>query len=178
MLTITIVELMTLIVILPLAGGVVGYVIAGDRMRRQSGGKSPEELKTEFEDYQKGVTNHFQESAELLHQMTAQYRAIYAHLARGAAELSAPDEGNEQLAELKRLSLVFEQATADESREQTAAPIESAVKTEAEEAVANETLIGRERQEAEPIESAVEVKEVGRIETAVDVEVAAVPTNR
>jgi uncharacterized membrane-anchored protein YhcB (DUF1043 family) len=112
MLTITALELVTMVVILPLAGGIIGCVVAGDKSRRASGGKTPVELKREFDDYQEGVTSHFQETAQLLQHMTEQYRAVYTHVARGAADLCGADQTNPQLEELKRLSLALDDAAA------------------------------------------------------------------
>lgn len=105
-------ELITLLIVLPLAGAVFGYYVAGDRMRRVSGGKTPAELKQELETYQASVSGHFQHSAELLQQMTEQYREIYTHMARGAAELC--DEGNTsaEVDALKRLSVALDDAAA------------------------------------------------------------------
>lgn len=130
MLTLTTIELLAIIVILPLTGAIAGYRLAGNRMRRDSGGKTPAELKTEFENYRQGVTGHFEQTAELLQQMTQQYRAIYTHLARGAAELSAPHESNTHLEELQRLSLAFvdaaEHAAIEGSSDATAPAVEAA----------------------------------------------------
>ncbi len=122
MLSITIVELLVMIVILPLIGAVIGYVVAGDRMRGASGGKTPAELQAELDSYQQGVSSHFQETAELLQQMTAQYRSIYTHMAHGAAELCGEGDSNAGLAELKRLSQALDDAAAVPGEVSSAVP--------------------------------------------------------
>ncbi|MGR8920670.1 MAG: YhcB family protein [Gammaproteobacteria bacterium] len=112
MLSISIGELLTLVLILPLAGGIVGYVVAGDRMRRSAGGRSPAELRAEHEAYRGGVTEHFQETAELLNRMTAQYREVYTHMARGAAEFCDTAEQHAALEDLRRTRFALDDAAA------------------------------------------------------------------
>ena len=51
-----------------------------------------EELQQQTEAYQHEVTEHFNETAELLNQLTASYRDVHNHLAKGAQTLAT--EGN------------------------------------------------------------------------------------
>ena len=144
MLNFTAGELITLLVLLPLVGGVIGYVIAGDRMRRHSGGKTPVELKREFDAYQQGVGEHFQHSAELLQQMTQQYREIYTHMAHGAAELCGDGERSAEVEALKRLSLALDDAAAVPAMtaapdSETAEPV-AAADTESSDGVSTEAV--------------------------------------
>ena len=81
-------------------------------MRRASGGKSPDELKQEMDDYRGSVNAHFQHSAALLQQMTDQYRSIYTHMAHGAVELCGDENESAPLEELKRLSVALNEAAA------------------------------------------------------------------
>ena len=109
MLTLTAGELIALLVLLPALGGMLGFVFATDRMRRANGGKTPAEIKREFEDYRNEVAAHFQGSADIMEQMTEQYRSIYAHLAHGAANLCEEGEHNDGLRELRRLSQALDE---------------------------------------------------------------------
>ena len=74
-------------------GGVVGWYLAtngrGDNKR-----KLILELETQLEqasqsraDYEAEVAEHFSETADLLHKLTDDYRAVYTHLAEGAQQL-------------------------------------------------------------------------------------------
>lgn len=44
-------------------------------------------LKTELAQYREQVTGHFRTSAELVHEMTQSYKAVYDHLATGSQKL-------------------------------------------------------------------------------------------
>lgn len=46
-------------------------------------------LKNEFNTYREQVAGHFQTTAELVHQMTSSYKAVYEHLATGSQKLCA-----------------------------------------------------------------------------------------
>ncbi len=46
-------------------------------------------LKDEFASYRDEVTSHFQTTADLVHEMTNSYKAVYEHLAAGSQELCA-----------------------------------------------------------------------------------------
>ena len=94
----------TVIVLLVLVGalcGVAGYTIARLGQRRAGGGKTAAELKAELGDYQKNVTEHFQKTAGLLHEMTEQYRVVYAHMAAGAQHLCDPELVSVQIESLR-----------------------------------------------------------------------------
>lgn len=100
-LSITVLEFAALVVLLPAFGGLVGYLVAGDRMRRAAGGRTPAELREELETYREDVTSHFQETAELLDGMTAQYRAVYTHMAQGAQTLCDAEGSGPRLEQLR-----------------------------------------------------------------------------
>ncbi len=48
-------------------------------------------MKDDLANYREEVTNHFKTTAELIEQMTASYRAVYEHLARGSEALCGSD---------------------------------------------------------------------------------------
>lgn len=122
-LSITVLELAALVVLLPLFGALLGYVVAGDRLRRAAGGRDPAELREEMEDYRREVNSHFQETAALLDGMTAQYRAVYMHMAEGAQKLCDTDDAGPRLEQLRSVLLdgpgvvdvPVEDASADEA---------------------------------------------------------------
>lgn len=111
MLSISIVELLVLLAILALLGGVVGYVVGTDRGRRAGNEEEIDALRREFDDYRQGVTTHFQETAEIMQQITGNYRNLYTHLAQGAVGLCDTPEDNPRLEALKRESLALEGAS-------------------------------------------------------------------
>ena len=104
MLSIAVGELLVLMSVLALLGGVIGYVIGTDRARRGVDPAELDALRRELEDYRGGVTAHFQETAELMQQMTGQYRKLYTHMAQGAVGLCEGPEGNPRIAALQRTS--------------------------------------------------------------------------
>lgn len=46
------------------------------------------ELRDELDRYRSGVVEHFTTTAQLVNKLTADYRAVYQHLSRGAQELA------------------------------------------------------------------------------------------
>ena len=101
MLSISVLELAFMICVLLVVGGLVGYTVAVDRLRRAGGGKTPAVLRQELEDYRLGVTTHFQKTAELLNGLTEQYRAVHQHMAEGASRLCDASDDNATLAQLR-----------------------------------------------------------------------------
>lgn len=98
---VTMSELVALLILLLALGAAIGYVFANDRTRRATGGKSPAQLREEFEEYRAGVNTHFQETATLLDGMTEQYRTVYAHMAKGAFDLCDSAETGPRLEQLQ-----------------------------------------------------------------------------
>lgn len=74
-------------------GGVAGWYLAmnarGDNKRKRI-----LDLESQLDqaaqsraDYEAGVSEHFAKTADLLHKLTDDYRAVYTHLAEGAEQL-------------------------------------------------------------------------------------------
>ena len=74
-------------------GAVIGVVFAqrnGASLRTQRQLEAQlDELQQQSREYQHEVTEHFNETAELLNQLTASYRDVHNHLAKGAQTLAA-----------------------------------------------------------------------------------------
>ena len=110
---VTMPELVALLIFLPALGAAIGYVFANDRTRRATGGKSPAQLREEFEEYRAGVNTHFQETATLLDGMSEQYRAVYAHMAKGAFDLCDSADTGPRLEQLQAVLQVSDTTVVD-----------------------------------------------------------------
>lgn len=88
---------MTNLVFALLLGGAIG-VVAGWYLAMNTRGDNKRklilDLETQLEqasqsraDYEAEVAEHFSETADLLHKLTDDYRAVYTHLAEGAQQL-------------------------------------------------------------------------------------------
>ena len=74
-------------------GSVVGWYLAmssrGDNKRKviMDLESQLDQAKQDRADYEAEVSDHFSQTADLLHKLTDDYRAVYAHLADGAEQL-------------------------------------------------------------------------------------------
>ena len=73
-------------------GGVVGWYLAlnarGDKRKVIMDLESQlDQVKQDRADYEAEVSEHFSQTADLLHKLTSDYRAVYTHLADGAEQL-------------------------------------------------------------------------------------------
>ena len=73
-------------------GGVVGWYLAlnarGDKRKMIMDLESQlDQVKQDRADYEAEVSEHFSQTADLLHKLTSDYRAVYTHLADGAEQL-------------------------------------------------------------------------------------------
>ena len=77
---------------LALVGVVVGIFIgrgtSSERIRVRELEEELASVRAEHDGYKSEVTEHFQKTGELFHEMTLQYRTIYDHLATGAERLA------------------------------------------------------------------------------------------
>lgn len=68
-------------------GVAVGYLMSGNNRRAQKLQEEFDALQNEFDGYRGQVSQHFQQTSELVQKMTNSYREVYAHLASGSEEL-------------------------------------------------------------------------------------------
>lgn len=97
------------------AGLVVGFIV---NQRKGSSGKAQRqlenhlsELQQQQQSYQLEVTEHFQETAKLLDQLTSSYRDVHNHLAEGA-HLLADEAVGESMPTLPDTSVINQPAEA------------------------------------------------------------------
>ncbi len=112
-----------LMLVVAVAGGLIAGFFIG-WLSRPSGGDKEEELKRcqeELERYRNEVGGHFAKTAELVGQMTAQYRAVYEHLAEGAHRLGGEQANRLEAAIIQGESLLAGPAEADEEKAEPAA---------------------------------------------------------
>ena len=78
-----------LMLVVAVIGGLIAGFLVGWLSRSSEGGKGEEleRCREELERYRNEVGGHFAKTAELVGKMTAQYRAVYEHLAEGAHRL-------------------------------------------------------------------------------------------
>ena len=84
------------------------------------------ELQQQQQDYQHEVTEHFSQTAELLNQLTASYKDVHTHLAKGA-QLLSNDQGSLSLHALSDEQPSENALEVDE--ESLSAPLDYAPKT-------------------------------------------------
>ena len=111
MLTLSFGTIIVLLAIMGLVCAVGGYAFAQERQRRSGGGKTAAELHEELGEYKSHVTDHFQTTANLLNEMTEQYRAVYEHMARGASELCEAESATAQIESLRTGLLLADDST-------------------------------------------------------------------
>ena len=82
-------------VVILLVGGGVGFWVG----RSGIGGSKArvEKAEAELEEYKRGVTEHFGQTAEHFQAIGKQYRELYEHMASGAQVLCEPSEAGKQL---------------------------------------------------------------------------------
>lgn len=103
-------------------GAVIGAAIAqrsgaSQRTQRQLETQL-EDMKQQAESYQHEVTEHFNETAELLNQLTSSYRDVHTHLAKGAQTLVGEGKTRQTI---KQLGADSEQA--DKSDDSVTTPL-------------------------------------------------------
>jgi uncharacterized membrane-anchored protein YhcB (DUF1043 family) len=85
-------------------GLIIGYISAAKRAPSPQAQRKLEEhlqkLEEQQEDYQQQVSEHFSETAQLLNQLTDNYKEVHQHLAKGAQLLCADQQASQQLKQL------------------------------------------------------------------------------
>lgn len=78
--------------VLTIVGAVIGFSIgrlSNDGVKRSIRlDQELQEARAELERYRNRVVEHFSTTADLVNRMTADYRAVYEHLAKGAQQLA------------------------------------------------------------------------------------------
>ena len=121
MFSISVLELLLMVVVLPLLGGVIGFAVGSDRARRDDQEDKVEALQAEFDEYRGGVTSHFEKTAAVMQQMTEQYRSLYVHMAQSSVDLCGAPDDLPQLEEFKRPGLGTDPAPNETDSKDTAA---------------------------------------------------------
>ncbi len=139
------------------AGGALGFWLAHVRMRGESA--RADEVREQFDDYRREVTQHFGRTAEHFKAIGREYRDLYEHMASGADSLCDREAFDVKLSfEPKAIleSIAGDQppqppqdfAQADQLADQ--APVSSATEIEAE---AESEAEPASKPEAEPVEN-------------------------
>ncbi|MEM7543680.1 MAG: DUF1043 family protein [Pseudomonadota bacterium] len=115
-------------------GCILGYVAARVTQHQRGAARKVEALEKQHSDYRDSVTSHFQDTAELLEQMTAQYRAVYQHMADGAQSLCDVNGENPQLEQLQHGLPSAERSGTNVERVSVEASGPEAIVSETEEA--------------------------------------------
>ncbi len=95
-------------------GAIIGYVVAasgssgGSRRTLENRLKSTEQ---QLEDYKKEVTQHFEQTADLVNNLTESYKDVHEHLAKGATSLADPNLGQQFLSNADKAWLPAEEPT-------------------------------------------------------------------
>lgn len=157
---------------------------SNNKQREEALTEELETAKAEFQDYQKQVNQHFQQSSELVFELTQNYRKVYEHLASGAQSLCLdppkhfnvdPSKGALYEEEKEQLTHQAEEATETaESAKAEAAPAEKA-ETATEEAA--KTEVAAEEKTETAAEEAVKTEAAAEETTAkAETEETAAPT--
>lgn len=84
---------------------IVGALVGATVVRRGNGSQRTQrqlesqisELREQAQSYQREVSDHFTETAQLLNQLTSSYRDVHNHLAKGARSLAADSGATQSL---------------------------------------------------------------------------------
>ena len=126
---------MTPIAIGLIAGMIIAFLISLlSRRSNTTEAAELDEVRNDFDQYKQQVNGHFARTAELVGRMTADYRAVYEHLADSADQLCGPDASGQPL-DFPHVTLL-EQRRRDEALAETAddAPVAEQAAAEAPEA--------------------------------------------
>ncbi len=118
-----------LMLVVAVIGGLIAGFLVGWLSRSSEGGKGEEleRCREELERYRNEVGGHFAKTAELVGKMTAQYRAVYEHLAEGAHRLGGEQAKHLEAAIIQGESLLA--GPADDEKTDAAESVEEAAGT-------------------------------------------------
>lgn len=81
-------DLWLIVAIAFIAGLLIGALTVWIMSHRgREGGENARRLRRELDGYSQAVSEHFEQTAELVHAFDQSYKAVYTHLERGAARL-------------------------------------------------------------------------------------------
>lgn len=117
-----------------IAALIVGAVIGAAIAQRSGGTQRTQrqletqltELREQAESYQHEVSEHFTETAQLLNQLTASYRDVHNHLAKGAQSLATDGRASETL---KKLTADEDSDAGEGEADSISPPLDYAPKT-------------------------------------------------
>ena len=130
-------------------GAGLGYWLA--QLRTRSETARADEVRQEFEEYQRKVTQHFGQTAEHFRAIGREYRDLYEHMASGADSLCDRDAANVKLSFAPKaiLESIAEEQPESPAPRDFAADEDAAADTPAEAA----PQVAEEAVEAEPKEA-------------------------
>ena len=130
-------------------GAGLGYWLA--QLRTRSETARADEVRQEFEEYQRKVTQHFGQTAEHFRAIGREYRDLYEHMASGADSLCDRDAANVKLSFTPKaiLESIAEEQPESPAPRDFAADEDAAADTPAEAA----PQVAEEAVEAEPKEA-------------------------
>lgn len=94
-------------------GAVLMYYFSHAAINKQ---KSVEEVELELQDYKNEVADHFEKTADLIEELTHNYKNVFDHLGQSAKELMSEDQLKLQIEKRKGKKVTLEFLT-DESQE-------------------------------------------------------------
>lgn len=127
-------------------GAIVGAIIAqrtgaSQRTQREMEAQLTE-LQQQAQTYQKEVSEHFSETADLLNQLTTSYRDVHNHLAKGAQALAVDGRASQRL---KSLPSEESDSEETESAQPLTPPLDYAVHTDSGDNEAENTAPAAEK---------------------------------
>ncbi len=141
-------------------GGLLGALISRTMFPPEQQKQLEESLKTarqELDQYQREVAQHFADTAELVHNLTRNYKDVHDHLAKGALNLTNPEITRQMMAAGDK-SLGIE-ASADIDEQQVEAPRDWAPKVPGQTGTLSEEYGLDDIERTEPTATDIETEE-------------------
>lgn len=109
-----------------IVGTLIGYLLGrsgGNDSRQMELIEQLDETQRELAEYKEKVTNHFEETANLVSNLTDSYKAVHTHLAKSSADLCSSELVSRKLEDAMTPKLSDESVVADAETEETEAPV-------------------------------------------------------